>query len=215
MILLFASGKGGVGKTTNAVQMAQQRAEDGRKVLLVDMDKQGNAALWSSLRMKAKITPAIPCITLLGEGVADQVRAQVDNYDDIVIDTRGTEAHNREMYEALTVADVVITPIRTSLFDSVTTVEMDQTIRMARSLNPTMTAFIMLNDVATHAKSKRDDQVRAALEKLKNYNGILKSQISHRTIFELVAEKGRSVTEFGGNLLAAAEVRALAAEVWA
>ena len=67
-IVAIANQKGGVGKTTTAVNLAASLAATQRRVLLVDMDPQGNATMGCGINKRELETSA--CDVLLGEASA-------------------------------------------------------------------------------------------------------------------------------------------------
>jgi len=80
-IFCVANQKGGVGKTTTAINLAAALSAHGKEVLLVDLDPQGNATMGSGIDKQTRANNIYQM--LIGEHSASEVivRAATESYD--------------------------------------------------------------------------------------------------------------------------------------
>lgn len=210
MIISVLNTKGGVGKSTTAINLAAGFAHRGEETLLLDTDKHGSAVSWASRRESA-----MPALTVVSLTDSEALRGQIGNlagkYRHVIID--GAPALERLMTVSVAVADHVIIPVNPSPTDLWKLEPMVELVQRARELACDMTGktigiHFMLNRVQANTRLSREVQ-RA----LANYPfPVLRSQLGLRVDYADSLLQGAAAIEFA-NPKAQEEVASLLSEV--
>lgn len=190
MILVVGNTKGGVGKTTLAVNIAIALALSGRDLLLVDGDEQGTALTFTQLRTERLGEAGYTAVALTGAALRSQVRQLASKYDDIIIDVGGRDTGS--LRAALTVADTLLVPVQPRSFDVWALDQVSALVAEAREINEGLRAVVVLNGADAQGADNK-----AALEMIGDIEGIevLPTSIVRRKAFPNAAAEGRAILE--------------------
>lgn len=209
MIYTIGGIKGGSGKTTLAVSLAVLLANQGKRVLLVDADKQATATDFAQWRTQTLGDTGFTSIQLADMQVRNEVLKLKLNYDDIVIDAGGRDTASQRA--ALAVADVFIAPFAPKSFDIWTLEQVVQLVQEMQIANAGLQPYALLNRV---------DYNEGDIQEARDYieeSGVLKvlqNTLHERKVFANAAAAGLTVTEFKPrNPKAEAEMEALFIEI--
>lgn len=113
-VVSFSNQKGGVGKTTSCVNIAAQIANKGKKVLLIDMDPQGNATSGLGLA-KSKIKKTIYDVIIGKSDIKDTIiKTKFKNLSVVPanINLAGAEIELLELDENLNFTQIALDSIK-------------------------------------------------------------------------------------------------------
>ena len=118
-VITIASTKGGVGKSTLAVNLSAQFAVQGHDVALLDADPQGSAFKWNTVRQAvidegAKLSP-IFVASVQGQTLLDLSKEKADQGYYVFIDSAGVD--NQSTRSALVRSDYVLMVAAPSTLD--------------------------------------------------------------------------------------------------
>lgn len=194
MILTIANTKGGVGKSTLAVNIAVERARLGKCVWLVDGDRQGSSQTAILIRSEAGIEPGLACSHFPdGAILRTQVLQQKSNFDEVIIECGGRDS--TAMRAALTLTDILLVPFVPGSFEVWAMEDVVNLVRDARSVRDGLTAFSLLNRADPNPRSNDNADM---LDAMRDYNEdiqLLEHTIRQRKVFAAAAGSGRSVSE--------------------
>jgi chromosome partitioning protein len=189
MILAVGNIKGGVGKTTLAVNIAIARRLTGKDVLLVDGDQQQTAMTFTDLRVEKQRAPSYTAVGLGGAALRTQVRHLQSKYEEIIIDVGGRDTGS--LRAALTVAQTLLIPLQPRSFDLWAMDQMAELLKEAREIND-LKALVILNNA--DAQGQDNEEMIKAVDDIEGII-MLKVMIGRRKAFPNAAAQGLSILE--------------------
>ncbi|NKA35778.1 partition protein [Ralstonia solanacearum] len=207
-IVAVLNTKGGVGKTTIALNLAVGRALQGRNVLAVDGDRQGS--LLAALANRGERQPAIAVAQYVdGQALRQQVLLAASHEEtDTVIDVGGRDSS--ALRAALLLADKVVTPFLPRSFDVWALDDMSALLAEARAIKEVEAyALLSMADARGADNDVASQSIPAGIQ-------LLPVSVGRRKVFADAAGAGLSVLELPAarDPKAVAEMQALLSVVF-
>jgi chromosome partitioning protein len=191
MIVTVASRKGGVGKTTLALNLAVGMAKHGREILLIDADEQATALAFTGLRRGLNPPPDVRYATTALQGAAVRQVRYTDAATDVVIDVGGRDSE--ALRAALTISNLVLIPTAPRSFDLWGVSDTAELVCEAREINEELRAVAIVNNA--DAGGKDNSEALAALAEIPGVE-VCPHTIGRRKAFPNAAAAGLSVFEY-------------------
>lgn len=186
--IVFASPKGGVGKSTSAVLLATELAARGATVTTIDADPNKPLSRWAKRPGKPDTLTVIADVT--EESIIDEIEQAAQTTAFVVVDLEGTAS--MMVGYAMSRADLVIIPTQGSQLDAAEAVK---AIRLVRAQERAFKRSIPFAVLFTRTSAAIRPRSLASIESEFTDNNVrvLETQIHERDAY-------RAIFAFGGTL---------------
>ena len=198
-VITIASTKGGVGKSTLAVNLSAQFAKQGHDVALLDADPQGSAFKWNTVRQfvidAGTELPPIFAASVQGQTLLDLSKEKSDQGYYVFIDSAGVD--NQSTRSALVRSDYVLMIAAPSTLDLW---ELGPLLKAIDGLGQvqkrSIPVFLLFNKVSTHPNVKSiADAHEFMQESLVFPTRILETVVKDRIAYQHAIRDGMGVVE--------------------
>lgn len=227
-VVAIGNGKGGVGKSRIATQLAALATFDRVDTVLMDTDHQGSSMSWVRIRDENKIEPAIRTLPLSdkasgkpSEKPAAKVLDLSSRYDLVILDIAANSYTT--LYECAGISDLVIVPCGNDQQEMEATMDVFDSFAEMKAKGTPVRAVVLLTRVAPKKKKPGTDEkveakTTAALRSAFEAEGIrvMSATLPSRSAWVNTGKTGRALSELASKDRSAdaeEEIMAVYAEV--
>jgi chromosome partitioning protein len=203
MIISFVNQKGGVGKTTTAINIGSSLARRGHRLVLLDLDPQGSSIKWHAVEGNQAFD-VIHQPTIM---IPSDVEALSSAYEFVIIDA--PPAIDGVTWKILSSSDMAVIPVSPSSLDLWACTE---TLKMAHDVqkqHPGLEVRFLINRKIPGTRS--GSEIRQALKVFETV--IFDSELCQRVAYVDAMKHGVSVMQFNPRSKAAQEIERLCDEI--
>jgi chromosome partitioning protein len=203
MVISLVNQKGGVGKTTIAINISSAISKKKRKTLLIDADPQGSVLQWQSTAENQSFA-VLHHPHPLNDGA---IKSLSKGFDHVVIDA--PPAIGDLISSILGVSDLAVVPVGPSPLDLWSSKETLSLIQHARKRNRKLKAQLLICRRIARTRVGRE-----AREAVQTYGlDVFETEIGQRVAYIEAMTSGLSVLDYAPHSEAAAEIAGLCEEI--
>ena len=205
-IITIAHQKGGVGKSTIALNLAIELNKK-YDLKVIDLDYQKSITIFNETRKEKNLKP-LNIIHI--ENQKELINVLKNNNELILIDSGGFDSDLNRI--AIVGADLIITPVSNNLIEIYGLEAFKKILHELKEIEPEVKSYILLNNIDPKA-TKALKELKKYIQKNEEYFSLFDTVLRRRADFAKSFEKGKNVIEMDKKSKASKELKKLIKDI--